>query len=172
MSETTDNSITLLRRIKDGDQVAFKDLFDTYFIPLCRFIFYQTNDKEASEELSLDIFTYLWDHRATFEIKLSIKAYLFQSARNRALNWLKQQHDTLSLDEVDETEELYALIRAAVLDLPARCREVFTLSRDESLTNKEIADRLGISVKTVEAQITTALKRIRNFLGDKYSYLW
>ena len=71
-----------------------------------------------------------------------------------------------------ETEELYALIRAAVLDLPARCREVFTLSRDESLTNKEIADRLGISVKTVEAQITTALKRIRNFLGDKYSYLW
>ena len=183
MSETTDNSITLLRRIKDGDQVAFKDLFDTYFIPLCRFIFYQTNDKEASEELSLDIFTYLWDHRATFEIKLSIKAYLFQSARNRALNWLKQQHDTLSLDEVDheslqtdasmlETEELYALIRAAVLDLPARCREVFTLSRDESLTNKETADRLGISVKTVEAQITTALKRIRNFLGDKYSYLW
>ena len=86
MSETTDNSITLLRRIKDGDQVAFKDLFDTYFIPLCRFIFYQTNDKEASEELSLDIFTYLWDHRATFEIKLSIKAYLFQSARNRARN--------------------------------------------------------------------------------------
>lgn len=183
MSETTDNSIALLRRIKEGDQIAFKELFDSYFTPLCRFINYMTNDLNASEELTLDIFTYLWDNRETFEIKLSIKAYLFQAARNRAINWIKQQQATVSIDDVDpaelttdtsalETEELYQLIRAAVLNLPERCREVFTLSRDQSMTNREIADHLGISVKTVEAQITIALKRIRKFLGNRYSYLW
>lgn len=183
MSETNDNSIALLRQIREGNQTAFKGLFDTYFTPLCRFIYYQTNDREASEELTLDIFTYLWDNRATFEIKLSVKAYLFQAARNRAINWLRQQKATVSIDAIDhsdlatdvsalETEELYQLIRAAVLNLPDRCREVFTLSRNENLTNKEIAHQLGISVKTVEAQITLALKRIRKFLGDRYSYLW
>lgn len=183
MSEIIDNSITLLRRIKEGDQVAFKELFDTYFTPLTRFIHYLTNDQHASEELTLDIFTYLWDNRETFEIKLSIKAYLFQAARNRAINWLKQKQVTVSIDDIDadelsadssavETEELYTLIQAAVLNLPDRCRQVFTLSREESMTNKEIADRLGISVKTVEAQITTALRRIKKFLGDKYYYLW
>ena len=183
MSETNDNSIALLRQIREGNQTAFKGLFDTYFTPLCRFIYYLTNDREASEELTLDIFTYLWDNRATFEIKLSVKAYLFQAARNRAINWLRQQKATVSIDAIDhsdmatdvsalETEELYQLIRAAVLNLPDRCREVFTLSRNENLTNKEIAHQLGISVKTVEAQITLALKRIRKFLGDRYSYLW
>ncbi len=112
-----------------------------------------------------------------------MKAYLFQAARNRAINWLRQQKATVSIDAIDhsdmatdvsalETEELYQLIRAAVLNLPDRCRGVFTLSRNENLTNKEIAHQLGISVKTVEAQITLALKRIRKFLGDRYSYLW
>lgn len=183
MSETNDNSIALLRQIREGNQTAFKGLFDMYFTPLCRFIYYQTNNREVSEELTLDIFTYLWDNRSTFEIKLSMKAYLFQAARNRAINWLRQQRTIVPIDAIDhsdlstdvsaiETEELYELIRAAVLALPDRCREVFNLSRNDNLTNKEIAEQLGISVKTVEAQITTALKRIRKFLGDRYSYLW
>ena len=104
MSETNDNSIALLRQIREGNQTAFKGLFDTYFTPLCRFIYYQTNDREASEELTLDIFTYLWDNRATFEIKLSVKAYLFQAARNRAINWLRQQKATVSIDAIDHSD--------------------------------------------------------------------
>ena len=71
-----------------------------------------------------------------------------------------------------ETEELYRLIHEAILALPEKCRRVFVLSRQESLTNQEIAQKLDISVKTVEGQITTALKKIRKFLGDQYSYLW
>ncbi|MDR1585401.1 MAG: sigma-70 family RNA polymerase sigma factor, partial [Prevotellaceae bacterium] len=110
-------------------------------------------------------------------------AYLFQAARNKSLNFLRRKKQTVSLNAVEfdivetntaslETEELYRLIQEAVLDLPDKCREVFHLSRNENLSNKEIAEKLGISVKTVEAQITKALKRIKDFLGDAYFYLW
>lgn len=71
-----------------------------------------------------------------------------------------------------EDEDLYRLVREAVVALPDKCREVFLLSRDENLSNKEVADRLNISVKTVEAQITKALKRIRSTLGKAYFYLF
>jgi RNA polymerase sigma-70 factor (ECF subfamily) len=71
-----------------------------------------------------------------------------------------------------ETDELYQLIQEAVLALPDKCKEVFQLSRTENLTNQEIATKLNLSVKTVEGQITKALKRIKDFLGDSYSFLW
>ena len=74
----------------------------------------------------------------------------------------------LSLEE----DELCRHIQEAVLALPEKCKEIFQLSRDENLSNQNIAEKLNISVKTVEAQITKALKRIKNFLRDFYSCLW
>lgn len=135
------------------------------------------------EELAMDIFIYLWENRETFQIQLSLKAYLFQAAKNKCLNELRKKKETVGLDGVEvstintsvstlETEELYRLIQEAVFSLPDKCRNIFLLSRRENLTNQEIARRLNISVKTVEGQITTALKKIKKFLGDQYSYLW
>jgi RNA polymerase sigma-70 factor (ECF subfamily) len=71
-----------------------------------------------------------------------------------------------------EFDELTRLVEEAVSLLPEKCREIFSRSRDKNLTNREIAEELGISVKTVEGQITIALKKIKAFLGDKYAYLW
>jgi RNA polymerase sigma-70 factor (ECF subfamily) len=99
------------------------------------------------------------------------------------LNTLRQKKLTVRLEDTDldfaetnvmslETDELYQLIQEAVLALPDKCKEVFQMSRNENLTNQEIATQLNISVKTVEAQITKALKRIKDFLGDSYSFLW
>ena len=99
------------------------------------------------------------------------------------MNELRKKKETVGLDGVEvstintsvstlETEELYRLIQEAVSSLPDKCRNIFLLSRSENLTNQEIARRLNISVKTVEGQITTALKKIKKFLGDQYSYLW
>lgn len=182
MTEREDD-IILLNLIREGDKLAFRHLFETYFTPLCRFMHLYVHETTIVEELALDIFTYVWENRQTFQIQLSLKAYLFQAARNKCLNTLRQKKQTVRLDDTNidfvetnemslETDELYHLIQEAVLALPDKCKEVFQLSRTENLTNQEIAQQLNISVKTVEAQITKALKRIKDFLGDSYSFLW
>lgn len=182
MKENTDD-ILLLNLIREGDKLAFRHFFESYFTSLCRFMHVYIPDKAVVEELALDIFVYIWENRTTLQIQLSFKAYLFQAARNKCLNELRQKKKTVSLNDIDidivdteilslENEELYKLIQEAVSALPDKCREVFNLSRNENLSNKEIAERLDISIKTVEGQITKALKRIKDFLGETYFYLF
>ncbi len=179
----TEDNILILRLIKEGDRLAFRHLFETWFTPLCRFMHLYISEKTVVEELVLDLFMHIWENRQTLQIQVSLKSYLFQAARNRCLNELRKQKNTVSLDEISgeiidagvyslEETELHNLIQEAVLALPDKCREVFDLSRNESLSNREIADRMNISVKTVEAQITKALKRIKNFLGEAYFYFF
>lgn len=178
-----EGDIILLNLIREGDKLAFRHLFETYFTPLCRFMHFYVHETSIVEELALDIFTYVWENRKTLRIQISFKAYLFQAARNKCLNELRRKKPTMSLDQEEldieetnvmslETEELYQLIQEAIMALPDKCKEVFQLSRIENLTNQEIATQLNISIKTVEAQITKALKRIKEFLGDSYSFLW
>lgn len=176
MSSNNDD-ILLLKLIKQGDQIAFKHLFYQYTDSLERFITYYIHDREKSQELVLDIFTYIWENRERFEIKLTLKAYLFQAARNKAFTYIRDKKipvylEDLSISEVAqdynsdlEFQELYRLVEEAVCLLPEKCREVFRKSREENLTNKEIAEQLHISEKTVEGQITIALKKIRVYLG-------
>lgn len=183
MSSNNDD-ILLLKLIKQGDQIAFKHLFYQYMDSLERFVTYYIHDREKSQELVLDIFTYIWENRERFEIKLTLKAYLFQAARNKAFTYIRDKKVPVYLDDVCpqevgedynselEVEELHRLIEEAVCLLPEKCREIFRKSREENLTNKEIAKELHISEKTVEGQITIALKKIRTYLGDSYSYLW
>ena len=182
MSEKEDD-IILLNLIREGDKLAFRHLFETHFTPICRFMHLYIKDTEIVEELALDIFTYVWENRKTLQIIISFKAYLFQAARNKCLNELRKKKNTVSLDQEDfdieetnvmtlETEELYQLIQEAIMALPDKCKEIFQLSRSENRSNQEIATQLNISIKTVEAQITKALKRIKDFLGDSYSFLW
>lgn len=182
MTEKIDDRL-LLNLIREGDKLAFKHLFETYFTPLCRFMHLYVKETTIVEELALDIFTYVWENRKTLQIQISLKAYIFQAAKNKCLNVLRQKKLTVSLDDTQqdipetdemslETEELSNLIQEAVMALPDKCKEVFNLSRTENLTNQEVAAQLNISEKTVEGHITNALKRIKAFLGDSYSYLW
>jgi len=182
VTENNDD-ILLLNLVREGDRLAFRHLFETYFTPLCRFMHLYVHETTIVEELALDIFTYIWENRKTLQIQLSLKAYMFQAAKNKCLNVLRQKKLSFSLDvtqldiaETDEmsleTEELYHLIQEAVLALPDKCKEVFNLSRAENRSNHEIATQLNISEKTVEGHITNALKRIKTFLGESYSYLW
>lgn len=174
------DDIFLLKRIGENDKEAFKCLFDTYFVPLCRFVRTFVNDCSVAEDIVMDIFTTVWEKRNELEIDVSWKAYLFRSARNRALNYIRDNerfvsvsdwsfYDITETDHPYELAELERLIREAVSSLPDHCREVFRKSRFEHHTNKEIATTLNISVKYVEAQITKALKLIRKYLGDSYT---
>lgn len=181
---TNSDDILLLKLIKQGDQIAFRHLFYQYAGFLERFITYYIHDREKSQDLVLDIFTYIWENRQNFEIKQTLKAYLFQAARNKSFTYIRDKKIPVYLEEMEgmeivqnydselELQELHHLIEEAVSLLPDKCREIFRKSREENLTNKEIAGQLHISEKTVEGQITIALKKIRIHLGDSYSYLW
>ena len=104
------DDILLLNLIKRGDKSAFKHLFETYFTPLCRFMYIYVHNKEVAEELALDVFLYVWEHRDTLQINLSFKAYLFQSAHNRCLNVLRQKGDVLYLEDVGDVAVDSALL--------------------------------------------------------------
>lgn len=181
--EGRNNDILLIRLIEAGDERVLKYLFEVYFTPLCRFMHTYLDDTQIIEEEAMDIFIYLWQHPTKIQIDLSIKAYLFQSARNKCLNILRKQKTTLPIEDISDTleyentsilelKELNLLIQRAILALPENSRQIFLKSRSEKLTNKEIADSMSISQKTVEKHITRSLKIIKDFLGDKYTYLF
>lgn len=88
MDKTIDD-LFILKLIKAGDRLAFKHLFELYFTPLCRFVHLYMKKPGAAEDIVVDIFASFWERRETLQIQITLKAYLFQSARNRALNYLR-----------------------------------------------------------------------------------
>ncbi|MDE6349174.1 MAG: hypothetical protein K2L60_11135 [Bacteroides sp.] len=92
------DDILLLKLIQAKDEQAFKFLFDTYFVPLCRYVHLYLDSTQEGEELVLDILMYVWEHSSQINLTLSLKAYLFQAARNRCLNFLRDRKQTFSLD--------------------------------------------------------------------------
>lgn len=176
-----DGDNILLDLLKESDQKAFKRLFYSYAEPLKTFIQYFIHNPEVAEELVLDIFTSLWENREHLDIQTSLKAYLFQAARNKVASYFRSKKDLAYLEEIPdfdtaqddvfsllEVQELSNLLEEAVSLLPERCREIFAKSRYDLLSNKELAENMNISEKTVENQITIALKKIRKFLDEKY----
>ncbi len=172
----------LAELIRNGDKRSFEYLFKQYFTSLCRFALIYVKQEIVAEELVYELFSSLWEKRKDIHIEQTFKAYLFQAVRNRAINYIRDHREVINLDELDalrladdpdtrlEMEELEHLISEAISSLPDRCREVFVKSRVEHKKNAEIAQEMGISIKGVEASITRALKHIRLYLGESYSY--
>ena len=181
--DAKEDDIFLLKLISKGNEQAFKLLFETYFTPLCRFVRLYVQEGTQAEEIVLEVFENVWELREILHIKVTFKAYLFQSARNRALNYIRNNEKFIWINDMSifnfaetdsklEEQELLNLIEEAICSLPEKCEAVFRKSRFDNLSNKEIANEMGITVKTVEAQITKALKYIKEYLGDSYSFLW
>lgn len=101
---TNSDDILLLKLIKQGDQIAFRHLFYQYADSLERFITYYIHDREKSQDLVLDIFTYIWENRQNFEIKLTLKAYLFQAARNKSFTYIRDKKIPVYLEEMEGME--------------------------------------------------------------------
>ena len=141
-------------------------MFDRYYAPLCRFAEFWLRDRASAEEVVLDVYTHVWQHAAE----------LFRAVRNRALNRLRDDRFSyIPFEELGEvfaspeslqieTDEITQLVAEAVSQLPGRCRDIFLKSRSEQLSNAEIAAEMHISVKTVEAQMSKALRRLRSLL--------
>ncbi len=173
----------IIENIIRGNEKAFELIFHKYFQRLFNFAKAYVIDKEVAKEIIQESYMKIWEIRSRLKPESNPEALLFTLVRNIALNYLKhrlierkylqtakQQNEIHRLHYValknDVIEKLYsaeiqAALNRAIENLPTRCRQVFKLSRIENLANKEIASKLNISVKTVENQITAALKRIR-----------
>jgi RNA polymerase sigma-70 factor (ECF subfamily) len=157
-------------------EAQFGQLFRDHFKELCFTALRYTKDMETAREIVQESFLHLWEKRDRIDPGRAVKSYLTVTVRNLSLNWLRDHrkfdNTLLSLEGIGpETEpesgdlliagEILQRIQEAVEELPDRCREVFTLNRYQELKYHEIADRLGISVKTVETQMSKALQHMR-----------
>ncbi|MBI9053010.1 MAG: RNA polymerase sigma-70 factor [Bacteroidales bacterium] len=171
----------ILKRIKDGDIHEFESLFREYYERLCAFGSKYVNNIEQAEEVVQDTFYNIWKNRATLNIKTSLKSYLYTAVKNNCLqvlrtrsldvkyeNYYKSHYSNESISPVDElnAKELSKVIDKALNSLPEKCRMIFKMSRNEGLKYHEIAEKLEISIKTVEANMGKALKHFRMYLKE------
>ncbi len=175
MVQTRD--LILFEDIKSGSEKAFNKAFELYYTSLCYFTDTILHDFDLSRSVVQQVFVDMWIKRERLQV-VSLKAYLFQSARNACLDILKHRKaESKYLSMLDKSEnepmtdwienaELADRINNAINNLPEKCRQIFILCRFEELKYAEIAEKLGISVKTVEMQISIALKKLRMDLSD------
>lgn len=167
------------KRIQQGDIKEFEKLFRKYYQPLCLFANKFLRDMDSAEEIVQELFYNLWKNKESISITSSIKAYLYQSVRNNSLKYIehlavkerysnevKRQQVNSATDESNSIElaELNDVIEKTLNQLPERCRQIFLLSRFDGLKYHEIATKLSISVKTVEANMGKALQLFRTNL--------
>jgi len=155
---------------------AYKKLFLLLHRPLCQFAFGILKSKDHAQEVVSDVFIHIWENKAKLPVIEAPLIYFYKAVKNRALNSIARERRQQALDagewlvplpsvyfdpeKLMMTEELIQKLRQAVESLPGRCRLIFKLVKDDGLKYKEVADLLQISVKTVEAQMTIAMRRL------------
>jgi RNA polymerase sigma-70 factor (ECF subfamily) len=157
------------------------NLYLNYYGALKRYAFTMLNDHVVAEEMVQQVFFKVLERKKPITIHTSVKAYLYKSVNNECLNYIKHQkvrkgfetHNNQVMKEQDtdaatnlQLKELEQQLRKAINELPEQCRTIFQLSRFEELKYAEIAIQLGLSVKTVETQMSRALKKLRVRLAD------
>jgi RNA polymerase sigma-70 factor, ECF subfamily len=169
----------ILKKIQSGDLKEFERLFKQLYSPLCLYANRFMRDRDKAEEIVQDIFYTIWKNRITLDIKVSFKAYLYRAVHNNCLqfiehNMVEEKYKQYIFKEdvqfqIDplramEIEEMGQVIENTMDDLPERCRQIFNMNRYEGLKYREIADKLKISIKTVEADMGKALQAFRRNL--------
>jgi RNA polymerase sigma-70 factor (family 1) len=166
----------LIDRLRNGEEAAYQVLFNEYYKVLTIFANKYLKDIEESKELVQDLFVHLYERRTNLDINSSLKSYLFRSTHNRCINYINAQkirnkyaeHVSFTVDVKENSLEdevtsieLENVLYKAISDLPPKCRSIFKMNRFEGLSNSEIAEKLKLSKRTVETQISKALKILR-----------
>lgn len=166
----------LSRISKESDGKAFKELYHSYFRRLFRFCLTMVRSKESAEEIVHDVFLYLWEKREQSHQIANPEVYLFTAVRNKSLDHLNRirRNETIDISSIGTeyltfdidperlmiTEEMKKKIQQTIDRLPPRCKHIFMLVKEDGLKYKEVASLLNLSVKTVEAQMSIALKKL------------
>lgn len=170
--------------IQSLDKANFEMLFRMHFSGLCFFAQKYVKDFEFAREIVQEAFLNLWEKRETIDMNRPVKSYLSMMIHNKCTNHLRDTRkfdstilnienllDSSEYEDTDQLveEELKAKIDAAIMELPEKCRVIFQMNRYENLKYQEIADKLNISVKTVETQMSKALQHMRIRLAEYIS---
>lgn len=184
---TRQEEIAIFDRMKAGDKKALEFLFKAHYSTLCNFSLSIVKNKEIAEEAVGDIFFMLWNDRDKLNISQSVKAYLFKAVKNESIKLLNKERrlsgnweelhpnqfiDKLSPETTLVYKELKSKYQAALEALPKQCKLIFKMHKIDDLKYEEISDILELSVKTVENQMSKALRLIRksvlSYQIDKY----
>lgn len=174
----------LIHAIKRGDEKAFRVIYELYFSKVANYACRLLHSQEDSREIAQDVFVKLWTKRYELDPNQSVSGLIFKITKFLAIDRIRKQESNIKTFSISaafevsdrslETEylakELHSLYFGSLKKLPRKRRLIFHLSRNRDLSYKEIAEKLNISTKTVEAQIRLALQQIREDIG-KYSTL-
>lgn len=170
------NDSVQIKKLLLRDESAFEEVFKSNYKSLHAYAITMLRDEIAAEEIVQNVFYKLWERTDNLSIQGSVRAYLYRAVHNEALNYLKHmkirsEHQLYVVHQINESsehagkkiqlKELEQKLQTALNELPEQCRTIFQMSRFEELRYREIAERLDISVKTVENQIGKALKILR-----------
>ena len=172
----------IIRRISKGEQGQFESLFRSSYVSLVRYAKTIVKDHDTAEEIVQDLFFKLWQDRGKIKIESSLNGYLFRAVHNRCIHWINHNrvvekhvrdmsHKKTMVSEnpsdLMQYNELQSKIARIIEHLPERCGRIFCMSRFEGLKYTEIAEKLSVSVKTVEANMGRALKEFRRVLSEQ-----
>ena len=169
----------ILNKLSGGDESAFEDIFKLYYHQLVVYAFKLVNDLDQARDMVQDVIVNFYEKRDSIQIHTSLKAHLYQSVRNRCLNHLKREqlmrthHSHIFEEQKDGHQAFRDLMEETELEnklfrilnsLPKQCQKIFEMSRFDGKSNTDIALELDISKRTVETQISNALKKLRSKL--------
>ncbi len=176
-----DDEKLLVSKLRNNEVKSFDILFEKYSAKLYRFSFSLLKNHEDSKEIVQETFFRVWDKRREIDSSKSFKSFLFTISYHLIIDQLRlklkdQEYrkflkeyfkaEEVKVDSVTDYETLSRQISSVIEELPAKRKQIFTMSREQGLSHKEIAGKLNISVKTVENQINLALKLIKSRLGN------
>jgi len=181
----TYSDVELLDLMKIDDQIAFERIYIRYWETLLKSSYRILKDRDACFDVLQEVFLWLWQNRTRIEVR-SIKFYLLAATRYQIANRIRKEKvkqtfldhsKSIKIDEFYDADDLEfkefkQMILTFIDKLPERCKEIFQLSRNEHLSNKDIAKQLGISEKTVENQLTIALKKLKIKMGANYIFIF
>lgn len=167
----------LMELIRNDDHGAFEALYERHWPKLYKSAFNICMDRDICMDICQEIFIWFWEHRLTVNFLNSVQGYLLAAVKYKMIGYIrkgkvkesflmktKDALESYTIEESVEIKELQHIISQVVNTLPEKCGEIFRLSRNQYMSNKEIAAKLGISEKTVENQITIALRKLRGSL--------
>jgi RNA polymerase sigma-70 factor (ECF subfamily) len=169
----------IIEDLRSGKESAYRQLFDQYYQRLVVFAYKYLKDLEPARDIVQEFYLNLYESRQSISIQTSLKSYLYSAVRNRCLNQVKhervkEKHRNMSRSEASFSDpgfeammdavELEAKIYEIVSTLPEKCRQIYIMSRVEGKRNREIADGLNLSIRTVETQISKALRSLKDSL--------